>query len=91
MQQHNKRGNVVVLLLILIAVLAGAFLYLYKSGKLDGFLNRQDVIPPVSQVSKQDELTKGDEVQDIEKDLNSTDFTGTDKALGEVDKTLANP
>ena len=92
MQQLRKRGNVVILLIILIVVIVGAVLYLYKTGKLDGLLSKQSVVPVTAnrQAPKEDELTKGDEVEDIEKDLNSTNLTETDKALGEVDKSLNN-
>lgn len=92
MQQHRKRGNIVILLLILVVVLIGALLYLYKSGNLDNLLMKGQTAEPsgVTQVSKDDGLTKGDEVEDIEKDLNTTNLSETDKVLGEVDITLEN-
>lgn len=92
-QVRNKRGNVVILLLIVIAAsVALLAMLLYQKGTFDKILskNQSSNIPIVSKPAGGDELTKGDEVEDIEKDLNTTNLSETDKVLGEVDITLEN-
>lgn len=92
MQQIGKKqGNVILLILILVAVIAAVLLLLFKSGKLDGLLGVQKTSPAFTQQPKADELSKGDEVADIEKDLNSTNLSETDKVLGEIDVALTTP
>jgi len=90
-QQNSKQGNIILLLLILIAVVAVVLLFLFKSGKLDSLLNKQKAPSVSTQSSKADELGKGDEIGDIEKDLNSTNLSETDKVLGEIDVALTTP
>lgn len=87
--QHS-RGTVVILLLILAAVsMALLAVLLFQAGKFDGLLSKNRATAPfVSKPANGEELTKGDEIEDIEHDLNSTNLSETDKVLGEVDVTL---
>lgn len=89
---RNKRGTVVILLLLLAAVsMALLFVLLFRSGTFDSLLSKsKSTMPFVSKGANDEELTKGDDIEDIEKDLNSTNLSETDKVLGEVDVTLEN-
>ncbi|MBI4037811.1 hypothetical protein HY382_02090 [Candidatus Curtissbacteria bacterium] len=60
----------------------------YKSGKLDSFLGKQDKPAATAATQSQDALSKSDEVEDIERDLSTTNLSETDNVLGEVDIQL---
>lgn len=88
-QSKNKKGSLLIILLIILAGVLVLAVVLFKSGKLNFSFNT----PPGNETSSQKEsrdqqLTNSDEVVDIQKDLDSTSLDETDKVLGEVDKAL---
>lgn len=88
MQQRHNKGNILIMVLILLAVAVVFVVLLIRGGKLDSYFGKQPQ-PSVSEpVQSQDDLSKSDEVEDIEKDLNTTNLSETDKVLGEVDVQL---
>lgn len=89
MQQHHSKGNILILVLILVAVAVVFGMLLFRSGKLNSYFGKQSNLPVSNPAAQsQDELSKGDEVEDIEKDLNTTNLSETEKVLGEVDIQL---
>lgn len=67
---HSRKGSTIIIagLVIAVIIIVGVLVYRFMPRNYD----TNDILMPTSQITAEPELTKTDEVSDIEKDLNST-------------------
>lgn len=77
---RSRRGSIIVIISLLIGAVIVVAVLLYKF-MLGNSNNIGSGLAPVTLTSTEDELTKTDEISDIEKDLNSTGIDNLDASV----------